>query len=175
MFQSLRPNNQIYILHKNVPSLDIGTVISVSIPTPKYPVQPMFGQPQELVVDIVAKVNNQDITYQKVPANVDIADFGNNSIVLADNREAMNSEILSLKQKSLDIINSVEYHNELISNCDKLLTDLNPEFAEKQLQQNEINFLKSKVQEITDNFTSLMEMNKQLIAQLKGSETSKIE
>lgn len=71
---------------------------------PKYPVQPMFGQPQEMVVDIVVKVNNQDITYQKIPANLDIADFNNSNIVLSDNREAMNSEIASLKQKSIAII-----------------------------------------------------------------------
>ena len=64
MFQSLRPNNQIFILHKDKPTLDIGTVISVSMPVPKYPVQPMFGQPQEMVVDVIEKVNNQDVTYQ---------------------------------------------------------------------------------------------------------------
>lgn len=63
MFQSLRPNNQIYILRKDKPSLEIGSVVSVSMPTPKYQMQPTFGQPQEMVVDIVAKVNNQDVTY----------------------------------------------------------------------------------------------------------------
>jgi hypothetical protein len=99
MFQSLRPNNQIFILHKDKPLLEIGSVVSVSMPTPKYPVPQVFGQPQEMVVDIVAKINNQDITYQKLPANLDIADFGTNGIVVADNKLAMNSEIMSLKQK----------------------------------------------------------------------------
>lgn len=92
MFQSLRPNNQVFILHKDRAILETGSVVSVSTPMPKYPVQPMFGQPQEMVVDIVVKVNNQDITYQKIPANLDIADFNNSNIVLSDNREAMNSE-----------------------------------------------------------------------------------
>ena len=99
MFQSLRPNNQIYILRKDKPSLEIGSVVSVSMPTPKYQMQPTFGQPQEMVVDIVAKVNNQDVTYQKIPATLDIADFGSGGIVLSDNREAMNAEVMSLKKK----------------------------------------------------------------------------
>lgn len=167
MFQSLRPNNQLFILHKDKPLLEVGSIISVSIPTPKYPVQPMFGQPQEMVVDIIAKVNNQDVTYQKVPANLDVADFGNNSIVLSDNRDAMNSEIMCLKQKSVDILNSVDYHKGVIAECDRLLSSLNPDLAEKQAQKARIDTLESQI-------SSLMEMNKQLMARL-SVETSKTE
>lgn len=165
MFQSLRPNNQIYILHKDKPSLETGTVLSVSVPTPKYPMQPMFGQPQEMVVDIVVKVNNQDITYQKIPANLDVADFGNNSVVLSDNKEAMNSELMCLKQRSVDVINSIDYHKNLIAECDILLANLNPDLAEKREQKERIDSLESQL-------ALLMDMNKQLMARLSG-ETSK--
>jgi predicted RNase H-like nuclease (RuvC/YqgF family) len=137
------------------------------MPTPKYPVPQVFGQPQEMVVDIVAKVNNQDVTYQKLPANLDIADFGNNGIVIADNKLAMNSEIMSLKQKSVDVLNNVSYHQQMIANCDKMLSDLNPEFAEKQQQQAEINELKTQVHDLTKGMSELMRVNKDLIAQLK--------
>lgn len=167
MFQSLRPNNQIFILHKDKSLLEVGSVVSVSMPTPKYPVPQVFGQPQEMVVDIVVKVNNQDVTYQKLPANLDIADFGTNGIVISDNKLAMNSEIMSLKQKSVNAINSVEFHQKMIANCDKMLSDLNPEFAEKQQQQAEINDLKTQVSDLTKNISDLMQMNKDLIAQLK--------
>jgi predicted RNase H-like nuclease (RuvC/YqgF family) len=147
--------------------LEVGSVVSVSMPTPKYPVPQVFGQPQEMVVDIVAKINNQDVTYQKLPANLDIADFGTNGIVVADNKLAMNSEIMSLKQKSVDALNNVEFHQQVILNCDKMLSDLNPEFAEKQQQQAEINELKTQVSDLTRNITNLMQMNKDLIAQLR--------
>lgn len=167
MFQSLRPNNQIFILHKDKALLEIGSVVSVSAPMPKYQVPPVFGQAQEMVVDLVVKVNNQDINYQKIPANVDLADFGSNNIVLSDNRNAMNSEIMSLKQKSVDIINSIEHHKTLIGNCDKMLSELNPEFAEKQQQQAEINELKLQVSDLTKGISDLMRMNKELIAQFK--------
>ena len=167
MFQSLRPNNQIFILHKDKPLLEVGSVVSVSMPTPKYPVPPVFGQTQEMVVDIVVKVNNQDITYQKLPANLEIADFGTNGIVISDNKLAMNSEIMSLKQKSVDAINNVNFHQQVVTICDKILSDLNPEFAEKQQQQAEINELKSQVGDLTREISNLMQMNKDLIAQLK--------
>ena len=69
MFQSLRPNNQIYILKKDVPSLEVGSVVSVSNPIPKYPTN--FGQPQETILDLVVKINGQDVPFQKIPANLD--------------------------------------------------------------------------------------------------------
>lgn len=170
MFQSLRPNNQIFVLHKDKSLLEVGSVVSVSAPTPKYPVPQVFGQPQEMVVDIIAKVNNQDITYQKLPANLDIADFGNNGIVIADNKLAMNSEIMSLKQKSVDALNSVNFHQQTIANCDRMLSELNPEFAEKQQQQAEINELKTQVNDLTKGMSELMRVNKDLIAQLKRNQ-----
>lgn len=106
MFQSLRPNNQIYILNKEKSSFDIGSVVNVSVPMPKYTIPNTFGN-QEMTVDILVKVNNQDVNYQKIPATLDIADFGNN-IVISDSKEAMGSEILSFKQKSIDAINSLD-------------------------------------------------------------------
>lgn len=168
MFSNLRPNSQIYILHKDAsPRLEVGSVVSVSMPVPKYPIQPMFGQAQEMVVDIVVKVNNQDVTYQKIPANLDIADFNNSNIVLSDSREAMNAEIGSLRQKSTAIISSVDFHKEMISCFDRILTELNPELAEKQQQQSEINCLKEQVGEMSKSITELMELNKELMLQLK--------
>ena len=151
MFSNLRPNSQIYILYKDAsPRLDVGSVVSVSMPVPKYPIQPMFGQPQEMV-----------------PANLDIADFNNSNIVLSDSREAMNAEIGSLKQKSAAIISSVDFHKEMITCFDRILTELNPELAEKQQQQSEINSLKNQVGEMSKSITELMELNRELMLQLK--------
>lgn len=174
MFQSLRPNNQLYILRKDTPSLEIGSVVTVSAPMPKYQMQAAFGQ-QEMVVDIVVKVGGEDITYQRIPAALDIADFGIGGVVISDNKEAMNSEILSLKKKSEDIVNSVDRNKEIIRSCDLLLSKLNPEIAEKQLQQKEISSLKSQMEEMSQTMKNLMEANKQLIMQLKGNKEEKNE
>lgn len=160
MFQSLRAGSSIYILHKSgAPSLERGTIVSVSAPVPKYQISPVFGQPQEMVVDLVVKVNNQDMNYQKVPASAEIADFGFNGVVISDSRDAMNAEVVNLKNKSIETINSVEFHKGVVEGCNKILETLNPEFAERQAQQNDINSLKAQMQE-------LMEMNKSLLARL---------
>lgn len=125
-----------------------------------------------MVVDITVKVNGQTINYTGLPAQSDIADTISNgdSIVISDSKEAMNAEILSLKQKSLDVINSVDFHRNLANSCDKILSDLNPEFAEKQAQREEIDSLKAQMSEMSKNIGDLMEANRRLIEQLSKKE-----
>lgn len=177
MFQQLRANSQLFILHKEEkPYVETGTVVSVSAPRAKYPMgQPLVGVPQlEMVVDVVANVGGQNTNLQGLPAGLDIADCGQGgNVVVSCSREAMNSEIASMKQKSIDIVGSVNYHKSVIRGCDEMLTALNPEFAAKQAQEKEISDLKSQVSEMSRNMTELVAMNKKLMEQLNAnSETT---
>lgn len=171
MFQSLRNNNPVYIFHKgNKPYLEIGYIASISSPRPKYPVPANFTQPQEMLIDLSVKINEQIVNYNGLPAQSNVADttLNGDSIVITDSKETMNAEILSLKHKSEDIIKSIDFHKEFIVNCDKALTDLNPEFAEKQAQKIEISELKQQVTDISKSIIDLMESNKRLIEQLNN-------
>ena len=89
-----------------------------------------------MVVD-VANVNGQQL-FQKLSANKDIEDSLINKLTIATNRDAMNAEVSALKQRSIDHINSVEYHQSVILGCDKILETLNPEFGEKVRRDKEI-------------------------------------
>lgn len=158
MFSNLRTNSQVYILHKDsTPYIEVGQVVSVSQPVPKFPVT-NFMAPQELVVDVVVKINDSNVTLQKLPANLDVADQGtaNGAIVITTSREAMNSEVDSLRQKSLGIINSVDYHKKVVQDCEVLLQRLNPEFAEQRQQKQEIDVLKSQMSEMMSDMRELM-------------------
>ena len=75
----------------------------------------------------------------------------------------MNTEINSMRQKSLDIINSIEQHKKLVQDCELLLQRLNPEFAEQKQQKQEIDMLKTQMSEIMSGM-------KELMAQLKQKE-----
>ena len=175
MFQSLRVNSQFFILHKDAnPYVETGTVVNVSAPQVKYPLPQNIGQPQEMVVDVTININGTNQTYQKLPANQDVADFGTvGNIVVATSRDALSSEIVGLKKRSSDIVESVEYHRGLITSYDSILQQLNPEYREKQQQQAEINELKTQLGQMSQSMTELMEMNKQLMTELKGDRNSK--
>lgn len=168
MFSNLRTNSQVYILHKEAsPYVEVGTVVSVSQPVPKFPVNNFMNQ-QELVVDVTVKINDSTVTLQKLPANLDIADQGiNGNMVITTSREAMNAEVDALRQKSLSILNSVEYHQKIVQDCEILLQRLNPEFAEQKQQKQEIDNLKAQMSE-------MMLGMKELMAQLKKEDTKKL-
>lgn len=159
-FQNLRNSNQLYILHKDsAPTLEIGKVTGVSIPIPKYGNTGMYNQ--EMIVDITAEINGTSTSFQKLPASMEIADFGNN-IVISCSKEAMNSEVISMKQKSQDLINSIESHQNIIKGCDEILTILNPEIIEKQRQEQENRALREEI-------NSLKEMFKEFISKTEKS------
>lgn len=170
MFSNLRTNSQVFILHKEAsPYIEVGQVVSVSQPVPKFPVT-NFMQPQELVVDLVVKINENNVTLQKLPANLDVADQGtaNGAIVITTSREAMNAEVDSLRQKSLGVINSLDYHKKIVQDCELLLQRLNPEFAEQKQQKQEIDSLKTQMSEMNGRLIELMSL-------LKKESTTKTE
>ena len=101
---------------------------------------PPIGQmpTMEMVVDVTVNINGQNTNFQNLPAGMEIADFGQNgNIVISCSRDAMNNEVAMMKQKSIELLNSVEYHQNVIASCDKMLNLLNPEFAAKQQQDKE--------------------------------------
>ena len=68
----------------------------------------------------------------------------------------MNAEVDSLRQKSLGILNSVDYHKKIVQDCEVLLQRLNPEFAEQKQQKQEIDMLKSQMSEMMSSMKELM-------------------
>ena len=121
-----------------------------------------------MVVDLVVKTNDQTYNYNNLPAQLDVADSVSNgeSIIISDSKEGINAEIVNLKQKSLDIANSRDYHLALVDKYDKILIDNNPELAEKQEQKQELDTLKAQMSEMSKSIAALMESNKELIARL---------
>lgn len=162
MFQSLTPNQKLYILYKvGTPRLEEGLVQNVS-PIKTIPTQ-QFGQMPTQVVDVSVLINGQTFNYT-LPATAVIGTLRDNGgIVVSMSREAMSNEVKSLRQTSVDIVNSVEYHQGVIATCDSIWQALNPEAMEKEQQKNEINSLKEQMATMSANMMQLMEMNRRLI------------
>jgi endo-beta-N-acetylglucosaminidase D len=148
--------------------MEIGYVVNQPIPRPKYQLPSAFGQPQETVVDLVVKTNDQTYNYNNLPAQQDVADSVSNgeSLIVSDSRDAISSEIINLKQKSLDIANSKDYQLAMVDKYDKVLLEIHPEMAEKQEQKQEMDTLKKQMDEMSKSIAALMEANKDLIARL---------
>lgn len=175
-FSSLRPQSQVYIFHKGSnPTIEVGFVENVTNPQPRYNAmsQP-YQMNNEMVVDISVRIGGTTQNFQRLPANSDIADFGGfNDIVIATNRESMNSEILNYRQRSVDVIASVDNHKSIIEGCDTAYRSLNPEIAERKKQEDEIQTLKTQMGDMTKSIDELMRMNRNLLERFKDDDGDK--
>lgn len=147
MFSALRQGSPFYILDKSdEPKLKIGSVVSVSQPAPKYTQTFLPNQNfAEMVVDVVVKVGEEEVKFEKIPSNLSIANFGQGGVVVSESKEAMNTEVEGMLRNSRNILESIPYHEKVVEVCDTMLRELNPQFAKEKEQEEKIASLESKV------------------------------
>lgn len=176
MFQNLRENQQIYVLTKNPnPCLDMGMVVKIQGPMPKFQTNPTMMPQTEYVLDIVVSVNGTNRTFQQLPVNKDSAEYVNEQTIIAVSRDAMNAELNSLKNESVAAIQRGRDEEAKLPVWDKLILQLNPEVAEKQRQEQEINTLKNQMSTMANDNAELKSMVAKMLARLDedGSRSSK--
>lgn len=161
MFSGLRQNSLFYILEKgNTVSLKIGQVVSVSNPQPKYnqyqPLQP-YAQP-ETTVDIKVKIGDETLDFKQLPSNLSIVNFGQNGMVVSESKEAMCAEVEAMLRNSNSILDSIPYHKKVITSCDEMLRQLNPQFAKEKEQEEKIGVLEQKMGGIESTLSQMMGM-----------------
>ena len=151
MFSNLSKGSVLYGLDRTDKVKWFTASIENITPTIGGPNPSMFGQMPELRLDIICNINGIQKTFQQVPSNNAIADFGDKSFVLADNKDSLFNYIKSLKQKSQTIVDSAAYHESLIPQYDDVLNELMPGSAsnsdEVKALKDEVGSLKSQLAE----------------------------
>lgn len=155
MFSTLRANNPIYILDKkDSPVLKRGIIESVSPQRSK--TGSFYGQPSDMVIDITVNIEGVKQEFKNIPANLSIASDG--TIVLSENKEALSSEVDALISLSKQILDSVDYHKEVVEKCEQILKELNPQFAKDKLQEEKINSLEDRIGGVEISLNDIKEM-----------------
>ena len=157
MFSALRQGAVLYILNKgDKPELKIGYVESVTQPRPRYATYNptvSFGTNMEQIVDIAVKIGNDKVEYSGVPSTASIHEY--NKIVISESREAMISEVDGMLQNSKNIIDNVDYHQDIIKSCEDILKQLNPAYAKEQERDTAIEDLTTQVNKMQTEFGSI--------------------
>ena len=139
MFSALRQGSVVYILEKGEnPVLKIGQVVSIT--QPNYSSNFLMNGS---TIDINVKVNNQNMDFKNVPSSQSIANY--NNAVITETKELMSNEVDNMLQSSRSIVDSVAYHNNIITSCESILKELNPRFAKEKERDEDINNLKDKM------------------------------
>jgi hypothetical protein len=155
MFSTLRLNSPIYILDKkDSPVLKRGIVELVSPQRSK--TGSFYGQLSDMVVDITVNIEGTSQEFKNIPANLTIASDG--TIVLSETKEALSSEVDALLSLSKQIIDSVDYHKEVIEKCEQILKELNPQFAKDKIQEEKITSLETRIGGVESNLNDIKDM-----------------
>lgn len=155
MFSTLRQNSPIYILDKkDSPVLKKGVIEAVSPQRSR--TGSFYGQPLDMVVDITVNIDGNSQEFKNIPASLNIANDGN--IVLSESKEAMSTEVDSMLSISKQILESVDYHKQVIEKCEQILKDLNPQFAKDKLQEEKINSLETRMGGVEDSLGDIKTM-----------------
>jgi hypothetical protein len=111
-----------------------------------------LGQFPMVNVDIVANINGKQREFRGVPGNNSIADFGDDSVILADNKDTLYNYVKSLLQASEDATNkdNIRKHEMRIPKYKKVLSEMVPGSTSneevKELKE-EVSSLKSQLAE----------------------------
>lgn len=139
MFSALRQGSVVYILEKGEnPVLKVGQVVSIT--QPNYSSNFLMNGS---TIDINVKVNNQNMDFKNVPSSQSVANY--NNAVITETKELMSNEVDNMLQSSRSIVDSVTYHNNIITSCESILKELDPRFAKEKERDEDINNLKDKM------------------------------
>lgn len=170
MLSGLRAGAPLYIFNRNEVALAIGEVVS-SNQTPQFPnVTPAnWAQMPTVVVDIVARVNGQEYTYPKLPANQVIADVQGTALVVSESREAIINEIENCRKQSERALADMGRHKDIVERCADMIAELNPQIKLDAQREKDMQELRDQVGELASMKNEMVELKKMLAAALKSS------
>lgn len=152
MFSALRQGSVVYILEKGEnPVLKVGQVVSIT--QPNYSSNFLMNGS---TIDINVKVNNQNMDFKNVPSSQSVANY--NNAVITETKELMSNEVDNMLQSSRSIVDSVAYHNNIITSCESILKELNPRFAKEKERDEDINNLKDKMGGIESKMDKILSL-----------------
>jgi len=148
-FNSLGQGSPFYILRRtdSKPVLEVGTVKSKTMPQPMYQAQAVptafNGLNAQQVISITVTVDNKDEVFPSVPVNVEIAERGKDTFT--GSREAMLQAVDAMMQASKKALGEKNYHENVLTEGEKMLETLNPRYAEEKNQARTMAELQNRV------------------------------
>lgn len=152
-FKSLGAGQTLYVLQKSdkqKPVLQLGVVKSKSEPKAAYQTnQPLLNglsamNGQNVVVDIVASINGNDVPFNNLPANNETASYNGGNTFISCNQQATIQAVDAMMQVSRQELERESYNKSVLSEGEKMLEILNPRYAEEKKRDRSIKVLEER-------------------------------
>lgn len=158
MLSGLRPGTPVFVLNKNELRFKNGKVVSVSNQYPQYNFQQPLNPGNGPVVDMAIEIDGKAETFPRIPLNSTIAEFPDKGVIISETRDGIINEVNVIRGASQTAIDQVDAHKRVVSSCDQLLLELNPQLRKEQEQAQEIATLKQQLAGMSDQIAALTGM-----------------
>lgn len=156
LFKDVKQNYPVYILDKQELTFSQGKVMSVGFPRMDVMSKPVNPINTQMVIDVTVENGGKSATYT-IPEGLSITYAGN--IVLSTDKEGLIREIKAMKNSAESIINSMDKQKQILDKSNKLLSELNPAFKEKQEVDSRFANIENSINEMKEMFNKFLNKN----------------
>lgn len=96
-------------------------------------------------VTLKVKVDNNVIDYPEVPINGSVMTYNNGATIICETKQGLISELENALQQTKQILADRPKYEQIVSDCENLLKEINPVFAKDKERDDRINSLDDKV------------------------------
>ena len=96
-------------------------------------------------VTLKVKVDNNVIDYPEVPINGSVMTYNNGATIICETKQGLISELENTLQQTKQILAERPKYEQIVSDCESLLKEINPVFAKDKERDDRINSLDTKV------------------------------
>lgn len=96
-------------------------------------------------VTLKVKVDNNVIDYPEVPINGSVMTYNNGATIVCETKQGLISELENTLQQTKQILADRPKYEQIVSDCESLLKEINPVFAKDKERDDRINSLDTKV------------------------------
>lgn len=96
-------------------------------------------------ITLKVKVDNNIIDYPEIPRNNSVMSYNNGATIVCETKQIAITELENVLRQTKQILADRPKHEQVVSDCEELLKELNPVFAKDKERDDRINTLDTKV------------------------------
>ena len=161
MFQGLRIGSPVFVLFKDDMRLCTGEVTSVGTPRPVF--NQMSGNTflaPQYTVDAKVSIDGRNYEFNQLPGELDSFWYGGSSTLICEGKDALLREIENACSASQRHIDSVPYHEMVLTKGRKIISDLNPGIRKEVERSEKMEALSKQVEDLTAMVSEIFKQSK---------------
>ena len=157
MFSALSQVSLIHILDKtNGFTYKTGEVIGIT--QPKFSTNFSTHANIQMFVDIKIKIDGEVNEFNGIPSNYSVVTYNGGKLVLSETKQGLQVEIENIIQNAKQVLASIDTYKQAVADGEKVLKELNPQFAKDKERDEQIDSLKTEMTGMKSTLDKIVSM-----------------